>query len=237
VGVSPTFSRPDQGTSPTFGPAPNASNYFQNFQSDPGYEFARSEALRGVNASYGARGLLGSDAAVKGIMQRSTDLANQTYDSWFNRQQTQYSDAANQYNADRSANFNIFNTNRGNTNANYNFDTNQSLGQFNTNANYLTNNYSNQANNLFKLSSLGTGAAGSIAGANSNFANNATNIYGNQGQNGANAAYQQGAAGSQLGGAIGGIANQALNLYNLTPNGSASGNIGTASQPSYAGGF
>lgn len=211
IGQAPV--RPDQPTMPNFGASPDLNSFFTNFQADPGYQFNKNEQLRGLNASYGARGLLKSDAAIKAIMQRSSDLADQTYNNWFNRQNILFNDAQNQYANNKSQDFNIFNTNRANGNNLYS----QDLGQFNTNRDYATNRYDTTANNLFRLVGLGTGAAASIGGANTNYANAAGSIYGQQGNNAANAALANGATNAQLGGALGGLASNIFNTFGNLP--------------------
>lgn len=199
IGASP--ERPTQPQTPDFGSAPTQASYFSNFQADPGYQWNLNNALRAANANYGARGLLQSDAAAKGIMAQAQGLAEQTYQDWFNRQNTLYSEATNQFNTDRNTNFNIFNTNRNVLNTNYQND----LSQWNNSRDYATNRYDNTANNLFRVASLGTGAAGSVAGANTNYANAASGIYGNQGNNAANAALANGSTQAQLGGTLAGV--------------------------------
>ena len=197
IGPTPNYPTTFDG-----GTAPTQDSFFNNFQSSPGYQFQLDQTLRAANAGYAARGLLQSDAAAKGIMSQAQGLAAQDYQNWFNRQQTLYSDAANQFNNDRSANFNIFNTDR-----------NFQQSAYDDNRNYATNRYDNTANNLFRTVSLGTGAAGAVSGANTSYANSASNIYGNQGTNAASAAYQTGAANSQTAGALGGALTSGINAF------------------------
>jgi hypothetical protein len=208
IGQRPTFKTPDYGASP------DASSYFgaDKFHTDPGYEFSLAQRLRGGNASFGARGLLKSSAAIKGLADYAGGMADQQYGNWWNRQNTLLSEDRNQFNTDRSANYNIFSNDRTFANNNYT-----------DNRDYATNRYDTTANNLFRVVGLGTGAAASIGGADTNYANNAAKIYGNQGANAANAAYARGATNSQLYGNLGGAAANYLNLRADTLGGSGYG--------------
>ncbi len=61
------------------------TNAFTQFRSDPGYEFTRDEAIKGVDRSAAARGLLTSGATIKAIQDRASNLADQSYTNYFNR--------------------------------------------------------------------------------------------------------------------------------------------------------
>ena len=52
------------------------------FQSDPGYEFQRSEGLRAVEGSAAARGSALSGGAMKALQSYGTGLADQSYGNW-----------------------------------------------------------------------------------------------------------------------------------------------------------
>lgn len=56
------------------------------FQADPGYEFRRSEGLRGIDQRYGARG--GGGNAMRALAEFNQNLASNEYGNWFNRQTT-----------------------------------------------------------------------------------------------------------------------------------------------------
>lgn len=55
------------------------------FQSDPGYEFQRSEGLRAVEGSAAARGSALSGGTMKALQSYGTGLADQSYGNWWDR--------------------------------------------------------------------------------------------------------------------------------------------------------
>jgi hypothetical protein len=55
------------------------------FQPSPGYQFAQNEAMRAVQNSAAARGMLNSGATMKALQDRAGQLANQEYGNWYNR--------------------------------------------------------------------------------------------------------------------------------------------------------
>lgn len=57
-----------------------------NFQTDPGYQFMRSEGLRDIGNSFAARGGAASGNALRALSQFQTGLANQSFGDWWNRQ-------------------------------------------------------------------------------------------------------------------------------------------------------
>lgn len=61
------------------------TNAFSRFRTDPGYDFTRSEAIKGVDRSAAARGLTTSGATIKAIQDRASNLADQSYGNYFNR--------------------------------------------------------------------------------------------------------------------------------------------------------
>jgi hypothetical protein len=224
---APTFTRPDQGTAPT------AADYFGNFQADPGYQFRLQQGLRAANAGYAAKGLLKSDAAVKGLNDYAQGQASQEYNNFFNRQNQLYTTALNQFNANRS-------------NANQNFENDRGYGtnlflnnrdftnnNFNTDRAYQTGRYDTNTGNLFSLAQMGQNAAAAVGGANQAFANNASNIYGSQANAAANAAYDRAAANA---GMVGSLAGTASNLFGSFSGGFGSSNPGsTLGQVNYGG--
>jgi hypothetical protein len=69
----------------------------QQLQSTPGYQFALTQGLKGVDNSLSAKGLNLSGAQAKGISAYSTGLADQTYQQQFQNYQTQYQNALQQF--------------------------------------------------------------------------------------------------------------------------------------------
>jgi hypothetical protein len=66
-----------------------------DFEADPGYEFRRTEGMRGVEGGAAARGGLLSGAALKAIQKYGQGLASQEYGNAYNRFTA---DQTNQYN-------------------------------------------------------------------------------------------------------------------------------------------
>ena len=56
-----------------------------DFQTSPGYEFRRSEGLRGIDRGLAARGLLNSGGADRARMRYADGLASSEYDTYANR--------------------------------------------------------------------------------------------------------------------------------------------------------
>lgn len=214
LGDRPTFTRdamarPDfTEAQPSLGGAPNASDYFSNFQASPGYDFRVAQGLRADNAAYAARGLLKSDAAVKALNDYSQGMASSEYGNWFNQQMQRYQTDLGQFNNNRTTglaqynqNRNVFNNNyqydANRYDSNYNTDVNRSDAVFNADRGYNTDQYNTYTNNLFNLSKLGQSAAAGVADAGANYANNATatnnslaSVQGNAGIAGANSLAQ-----------------------------------------------
>ena len=57
------------------------------FQTSPGYEFARNEGIRAIDQAASARGLLNSGARLRELMRYGTGVANQDYNNWLSRLQ------------------------------------------------------------------------------------------------------------------------------------------------------
>jgi len=60
----------------------------QNFRADPGYAYAVSEGLKGVEGSAAARGGLYSGATLKALQTRGQGMADQGYNNWLGRYQS-----------------------------------------------------------------------------------------------------------------------------------------------------
>ena len=67
----------------------------QNFQSDPGYQYAVDQAMEQVQQGASARGLLESGSALRGMSDRVQGMALQDYGNWWNRQNQSYTDYQN----------------------------------------------------------------------------------------------------------------------------------------------
>jgi hypothetical protein len=75
----------------------------------PGYQFNLSQGLKALQNSNAAKGLGVSGNALRGAADFATGLANTTYQNQFNNQQTQYSDYANQFGNQISAQNALYN--------------------------------------------------------------------------------------------------------------------------------
>ena len=185
-GTLTTSARPifDQAM-PDYGDAPDADTYFDNFETDPGYQFRLNEGTRNLNASYGAKGLLKSDAAIRGITDYGQGLASQEYGNWWNRQNTRFTTDLGQYNQDRNVALAQWNQDRNVFNQNFNtdaaradqnniFNLNRGDANWESDRAYNTNRYDAYTGNLFNLANIGQSAAAGQAGAGQNYAAAAT---------------------------------------------------------------
>lgn len=204
------------------GAAPDVNDFFSNFQASPGYQWRLSEGQRNLNANSAARGLGQSGSAIKAGIDYGQNQASAEYGNWFNQQQTKFGDVNNQ-----------FNTANARTDANFNTDQNTGTNLFINERNNAQSRYDTATGNLFQLAQMGQQAAGATGAAGQTYANNATNINGSQANAAASAAQQRAQANSQGFGALGAAAG---NIFSQIPS-YASGNLGTAAQPSYAGGY
>lgn len=81
----PTSDIVGTGSSTTI-PAPSTPfDMTALLRSTPGYDFSRSEGMRGIERSAAARGGLNSGATLRALAQYNTGLADQTYNSYLNR--------------------------------------------------------------------------------------------------------------------------------------------------------
>ncbi len=73
-----------------------------NYQADPGYDFRINEAMKAVQASRAASGMLGGGGTLRAINREAQGLASQEFGNAYNRFQgeeaTRYGRAADQYN-------------------------------------------------------------------------------------------------------------------------------------------
>lgn len=214
---APIYSRSASGT------APSVNDFFSNFTASPGYQWRLDQGQRNLNAGSAARGLGQSGSAIKGAIDYGQNQASAEYGNWFNQQQTKFNDTNNQ-----------FNTANARTDANYASDRGYGTDLFVNERNNAQSRYDTNTGNLFSLAQMGQNAAGATGSAGQAYANNATNINGSQANAAANAAQQRAQANSQGFGALGAAAG---NIFSTYQNGSTSGNIGTPTQPSYAGGY
>lgn len=148
TGTPQVGSRPTQVTLPAMpdlGPG--------SYQKSPGYEYQQKEGIRNLNANFGARGLLKSGAAIKGVQTFSQNLADQDYQQW---QQNELAKWKSNFDAAVAQN-NLLNQ------------------TFENDRNYATNVFNTRTGNLQSLVGVGQNALGTVTNANTNFANNVGN--------------------------------------------------------------
>lgn len=199
-----SFTRPDAVN------APNLDSFFTNFEADPGYRFRVDEALAGVNAASAARGKLRSGDAAKALMSRSSDLASQEYNNWFNRQLQRAQLAQDEFRYAQGRQDANFADDRAVDLGLWQYDTTRGDQNFNADRGFQQSQENTRLGNLFNLAGMGQAAAGAVTGAGSAFANNAGNIFGSQANAAADAAYNRANANA---GMVGGLAGTAANLF------------------------
>lgn len=144
---APTMQRPGAVNAPSFqrpsdGPGgPELSGFLKDFQADPGYQFRLNEGMKATNAGYGARGLLKSGAAMKGIAGYASGLASQEYGNFFNRALSQYDRARGAFDTDRSRSDNIFSQDRGFGEDRYRYQQGLQDTNFNTDRGFSEDRY------------------------------------------------------------------------------------------------
>ena len=132
------------------GSAKNFSYSAQDFQVDPGYQFALDQGLQAVQRSAASKGLLNSGGAVKAVNDYAQGQADQQYSTAYNRAQNTYQQ--NYSNADQA-----YQQNYGNA--------------FNT----YTSNQNNAFNKYATLAGQGLSATGVANQAGQSYANAAGN--------------------------------------------------------------
>lgn len=209
-GAVPTFAGYQQATRPDQGSAPGMPDLSGNaFEKSPGYEYALKEGLRGVNAYFGARGVLNSGGALTEAMRQGQGMARQDFYNWQNSQLAQQNQAFNQFAANRqntNTNFDV-DTTRGDarTDSARNFDYTQYLG----NRDYNAGRFDTNVGALTGLAGIGAGATGAVANAGTNYAN----AFGNNNNSAASATGNAAIAGANSTNALIGNAFNAYGMY------------------------
>lgn len=191
--AAPSFTRPDQGS------APGSDQFFGDYEETEDYKFLRDKALKGVNNSFGARGVLRSGGAARELMREASALASLDKNQWFGRQNTLYQSALQQFNLDR-----------GNSNDNFNSDRGYGTSMWADARDYATNRENTKTDNLFRLTGVGQSALGAVTSAGSTATANNSNAL-QAGTSAVNGLYQQKAdTNSALAGALSGFGQSAL---------------------------
>ena len=117
------FDPTQHGLSAQFDPtqsglAKNFSYSAQDFQVDPGYQFALDQGLQAVQRSAASKGLLNSGGAVKAVNDYAQGQADQQYSTAYNRAQNtyqqNYSNADQAYQQNYGNAFNTYTSNQNN---------------------------------------------------------------------------------------------------------------------------
>lgn len=161
----PTYQRPQDIAAPaafSYSPA--------DIENDVGYQFARDQALAGVNAASAARGKLRSGDAAKALQDRAAGVAHQWDSDYFNRALQSYNVNNDNYRYaqgrqdrnfldDRSYGTNLWNTQQ-----------NRADNIFSEDRGFTANRYDQGTANLFGLAGIGQNAAAGTANAGNIFA-------------------------------------------------------------------
>lgn len=203
IGAEPTFAPRQQYDRPAY---QQANVGLDQFQASPDYNFRLQEGSRNLNAFNAAKGVLGSGAAAKSLIDYGQNTAAAEYGNWRNyvTGQTDKLNAFNQdsFNSDRGFGTDIYNTDRANT-----------LNRYDTNRSYLTGRDDNTTNNLFRLASGGQGAIGATNAAGASYANNSGNILQNNANAVTNAFGQTAANNNSMTGSLVGFGQQLVNAF------------------------
>lgn len=185
------WSEAMNATAPEFGPAPSSDAYFGDYEETEDYQFLRDKALKALNNSFGARGVLRSGGAARELLKEASGLAALDKNQWFNRQNTLYQSALQQYNLDR----------------------NYGTGLWQNQRDYATNRQDTATNDLFRLAGAGQSALTATQNAGANYANNSGNVAQNNASALAGLYGQQASANSALAGAATGFGQSVLSRY------------------------
>lgn len=192
----PSFTRPDQGS------APGSDQFFGNYEESADYQFLRDKALKAVNNSFGARGVLRSGGAARELLKEASGLASLDKNNWFSRQNTLYQSALQQFNLDRA-----------NANQNFESDRGYGTGLWQNQRDYATGRQDQRTNDLFKLAGAGQSALTATQNAGASYAANSGNAAQNQASALAGLYGQQASNSSALAGALSGFGQSALSNY------------------------
>lgn len=155
-----TAARPAPTAAPTFGDAPAGSGLsWDDFKNSDAYQYVFDEAMRGANSKYAARGLLKSDAAVKGVMDRGAGLSGQNYFNWANLNLAKTAADRGQFNQDRAYGADIWNNQQ-----------NRADNIFSTDRSFQAGRYDQDTANLFGVANIGQSAAAGTANAGNAYA-------------------------------------------------------------------
>lgn len=192
-----TYTRPDYVT---------ADTSLGAFQASPDYQFRLNEGSRNLNAFNASKGILGSGAAAKALVDYGQNTADAEYGDFYNRRT---SEAA----ALNAQNQNAFAADRQYGTGVYDADRTYSTDLYNTDRTYNASQASDYTANLFKIAGVGTAANSAVQNAGSSYANNGGTIAQTNANNLSSAYGQQAQNTGSLVGSLTGAANSVANAY------------------------
>jgi hypothetical protein len=148
-GTRPTYERSPYANSPS---APSLA--VGDFKNSGYYNLGVDEGVNNVNQNAGARGLLKSGWALKGVTDFARSQQDKNYGDWAGLELQKYDRQLNQFNADRAFN-------------DTNFEQDRAFGttSYESDRNYNTDRFDTRVNDLFRMTDVGTNAATGIVGA------------------------------------------------------------------------
>jgi hypothetical protein len=168
--ANPVYNDPGPYQAPAAYQAPDPFSFsVDDFTKNPAFQFAMSQGSGQVLANAGATGALHSGAALKRLQDRGQQTAYQFY-------APERDFAYKQYGDNRNFGYGRYVDDRNFGRASYDTDRAFNLGQYDDTRNYLTNRFDQGTNDLFRVTGIGTGAAGASGAAGQNFANAQTGI-------------------------------------------------------------
>lgn len=203
IGQEPTFAPRQDYQRPGY---QQADVGLDKFQASPDYNFRLQEGSRNLNAFNAAKGVLGSGAAGKALVDYGQNTAAAEYGNWrgYVTGQTDKQNDFNQnaFQSDRAYGTDIYNTDRSNA-----------LNRYDTNRSYLTGRDDTRTQNLFNLAGMGQGATGATNAAGSAYANNSGNILQNNANSVSNAFSTTAANNNSTAGSLVGFGQQLANAF------------------------
>lgn len=149
TGQRQTYTRSEYGDGPgvpTLG--------VEDFRNSGYFNLGVDEGVTAVNQKAGARGLLKSGFALKGVTDFARSQQNKNYGDWAGLELSKYDRARN-----------AFESNRGFGDSNFGEDRAYGSTVFESDRGYDTDRFDTRVNDLFRMTGVGTGAASAIVGA------------------------------------------------------------------------
>lgn len=163
-GFDTNTGQPVPQTVNTAAPQPNAlSQYqqaFQNYQNSTGYQFRLGEGMKGLNASYAARGVGNSGAAAKSALQYGQNIASGEFGNYLGQLANQQGVGLSGASAQAGVGQNYVNTVTGNNNNAGSAQANAALFRGQANANMYSGIAGSISNGINQFASSFAGGFG-----------------------------------------------------------------------------